>query len=130
VTATLPENARRLLDAGTVVTLATADTEGSPQASPVWAARDGDDVLISTLVGRKKERNLRQNPRASVVLVDPDDTDRYVEIRGTVSFESEGASELIQTLSQKYTGGPFTHDRPGDQRVVVRVTPQRVTGRS
>jgi PPOX class probable F420-dependent enzyme len=128
MSATLPDNAKRLLDETNVVTLATADSDGTPQASPVWATRDGDDVLMSTLVGRKKERNLRANPRAAVVVVNPQNPYEYVEIRGTVALESDGAGDLIEQLSQKYTGAEYTNDGPGDERVVVRLTPQRVTG--
>ena len=128
MTAPLPDNAKRLLDDKTVVTVATVDPGGSPQASPVWATRDGDDILMSTLVGRRKERNLRQNPRVSVVIVNPQNPYEYVEVRGTAKLESDGARDLIETLSQKYTGGPYTNDGPGDERVTVRVTPERVTG--
>ncbi|HEY0360377.1 MAG TPA: PPOX class F420-dependent oxidoreductase [Mycobacteriales bacterium] len=124
----LPDNARRMLDGKTVVTLATLNPDGSPQASPVWAARDGDDVLLSTLVGRRKERNLRNDPRVSVVVVNPENPYEYVEIRGTASLSTENAGDLIEQLSHKYTGAPYSNDGPGDERVVVRVTPEHITG--
>ena len=124
----LPDNAQRMLDGNTVVTLATVNPDGSPQASPVWATRDGDDVLMSTLVGRKKERNLGNDPRVTVVVVNPENPYEYVEIRGTASLSTENARDLIEQLSQKYTGGPYSNDGPGDERVVVRVTPEHVTG--
>jgi PPOX class probable F420-dependent enzyme len=128
MTATLPENAKRLLDGPNVVVLATLNSDGSPHASPVWATRDGDDILMSTLVGRKKEQNLRGDPRATVVIVNPENPYEYVEVRGPVALETEGAGELIEKLSHEYTGGPYTNDGPDDERVVVRLTPQRVTG--
>jgi PPOX class probable F420-dependent enzyme len=128
MTVSLPDNAKRMLDGQTVVTLATVNDDGSPQASPVWAARDGDDVLMSTLVGRKKERNLRRDPRVSLVLVNPENSYEYVEVRGTAELEADPQGDLIEQLSQKYTGGAYTNDGPGDERVIVRVRPERVTG--
>jgi PPOX class probable F420-dependent enzyme len=124
----LPDYAKPLLDGRTVVTLATLNEDGSPHASPVWAARDGDDVLLSTLVGRQKERNLRRDPRVSIVAVNPENPYEYAEIRGTAALSPDGARELVERLSQKYTGGAYTNDGPGDERVTVRVTPEHVTG--
>jgi PPOX class probable F420-dependent enzyme len=83
---------------------------------------------MSTLVGRKKEQNLRGDPRATVVIVNPENPYEYVEVRGPVALETEGAGDLIEKLSHEYTGGPYTNDGPDDERVVVRLTPQRVTG--
>jgi PPOX class probable F420-dependent enzyme len=128
MTTPLPDNAKRLLDGKTVVTFVTVNPDGCPQASPVWATRDGDDILLSTLVGRQKERNLRGEPRVSVVVVNPENPYEYVEVRGKAKLESEGAKDLVETLSRKYTGGPYTNDGPGDERVTVRVTPEHVTG--
>jgi PPOX class probable F420-dependent enzyme len=126
----LSANARQMLDGKTVVTLATLNDDGSPQASPVWVTRDGDHVLMSTLEGRQKARNLRRDPRATVVAVNAENPYEYVEIRGTVSLEPDEAGELVETLSQKYTGGSYTLDGPDDVRVIVRLTPERVTGNS
>jgi PPOX class probable F420-dependent enzyme len=128
MTVPLPDNAKRILDDKTLVTVATLNDDGSPQASPVWATRDGDDVLMSTLAGRKKERNLRRDPRVSLVAVDPANPFDYVEIRGNVTLIPDPEGELIERLSQKYTGQAYGNDGPGDERVIVRVTPEHVTG--
>ena len=56
---TLSDNLKKLLDSPVFVTLATIQPDGSPQVSPVWVKRDGDDLLISTTVDRRKEQNLR-----------------------------------------------------------------------
>ena len=62
----LPDNAKRLLDAAPFVVISTLNPDGSPQASVVWAKRDGDDLLISTTRGRRKCRNLERDPRAMI----------------------------------------------------------------
>lgn len=125
----LPDRARELLDAHSFVTLATLNSDGSPQATILWAGRDGDTVLLSTLQGRQKEKNLRRDDRVSVVLHDSANPYSFVEVRGTVDITPEGGPELIQTLSRAYTGGPYTADGPDDVRVVLRVTPTKVISR-
>ena len=64
--------------------------------------RDGDDVLISTTVGRRKEKNLRRDPRATVLLQPFDAPYTYAEIRGSAALTTEGGQELIDELSLKY----------------------------
>ncbi|MEU1277237.1 PPOX class F420-dependent oxidoreductase [Streptomyces sp. NPDC005805] len=133
MSAHLSERLQELLDGPTFVTLATIQPDGSPQVTPVWAKRDGHDVLISTTVDRRKERNLRRDPRATVVVQPFDDPYSYAEIRGEVSLTTEGGQELIDELSLKYTGKPYAEFNPaaGEDapRVVVRLTPRKVVGR-
>jgi PPOX class probable F420-dependent enzyme len=125
----LPDAAKALLDAANFVVVATSNTDGSPQTSVLWATYDGDELLLSTIQGRKKETNWLKDPRASVLILDRDDMYHYVEVRGTVSMTTEGGPELIERLSQIYTGQRYTGDEGTDHiRVVVRVTPTRVTG--
>lgn len=128
-----PFNSRlaRLLDSDVFVTLATIQADGSPQVSPVWAGRDGYDILISTTASRQKARNIRRDPRVSVTIVHPDRPYRYAEIRGHAHLETEGAQALLDALSHKYTGVPYAQFNPsaaqGEQDLVVlRVTPTQV----
>ncbi len=123
----LPDLAKALLDVDTFVTLTTLAKDGTPHSTVMWAARDGDDVLFATVVGRLKERHISRDPRVSVSMFDPANQYSYVTINGTAALNPDGGPELIQTLSQKYTGGPYTNDEGTDNvRVVVRVTPERV----
>jgi len=126
----LREHHRQLFDAKTYATVGTLMPDGSPQLTVVWVARDGDDLLISTVIGRQKEKNLRRDPRVSVLAVHPTNPYDYVEIRGTATLSTDGVPELIQRLSAKYAGRPYTGDGPDDQRVVVRVRPERVISRA
>jgi len=125
---TLNDASRALLDAKNFATIATINPDGSPQTSVVWIKRDGDDVLMSTVVGRKKDKNLRRDPRVSVSVFDLAQPYNYVEIRGTVQLVEEGGRELIDELSNKYTGADYTNDGPEAVRVVVRLTPDKITG--
>lgn len=123
----LPEQAKKLLDAANFVVVATSNTDGSPQASVLWATYEGDELLLSTVQGRKKETNWLRDPRVSVLILDRADPYSYVEVRGAVSMSTEGGPELIQRLSQTYTGRSYAGDEGTDHiRVVVRVRPSHV----
>src|SRR3954465_10870639 len=104
MTAHLSDELKALLDSKVFINLATIQPDGSPQVSPVWVKRDGDDVLISTTVGRRKEKNMRRDPRVSVLLQLFDSPYEYAEIRGTADLTTEGGQELIDELSMKYSG--------------------------
>lgn len=123
---------KRVLDGPVFVTVATLQPDGSPQLSVVWVKRDGDEVLISTTVGRRKEANLRRDPRVTVLVNPADAPYTYAEIRGTATLTTEGGDELIDELSRKYTGKAYADFNPGSeqdgQRVVVRVRPRKVVG--
>lgn len=123
----LPDTAKKLLDAGAHVVVATAMPDGSPQTSVLWATYEGDQLLLSTVVGRAKERNWRRDPRASVLILDPANPNAFVEVRGAVTLTSDGGPELIDRLSRIYYGEPYTGDEgTANVRVVARLTPQRV----
>ncbi|MFE2294211.1 PPOX class F420-dependent oxidoreductase [Streptomyces sp. NPDC059452] len=133
MTAALSTELKNLLDTPVFVHIATIQPDGSPQVSPVWVKRDGEDLLISTTVGRRKEKNLRRDPRVTVVVQPFDAPYTYAEIRGEAELTTEGGPELINELSLKYTGKPYVEFNPAsvedDPRVVVRITPRKVVGR-
>ena len=115
----------RLFQAPVFVVLTTINPDAQPQSSVVWAKVEGDQVIISTIRGRRKCRNMERDPRITLLAYDPDDPYRYVELRGEVTLDEAGGDELIDELSLAYDGEPFKH-RPGEVRVVVRFTANRV----
>jgi len=123
--ASLPDAAKALFDEPNFVTVATIDPDGRPQLSIVWAKRDGEDVLFSTIKGRRKHANLVRDARATALVYPADDPYRYAEVRGSVTVTDDPAAELINELALKYTGQPFG-DRPGELRVIVRLVPDHV----
>ncbi|HEX8630282.1 MAG TPA: PPOX class F420-dependent oxidoreductase [Catenuloplanes sp.] len=128
MTTTLPDNVKALLDAPTFVVLTTINADGSPHATVLWIRRDGDDLVFSTVRGRQKTRNMERDPRVSVCAYDPAQPYSYFSVNGEVTLTEEGGRELIDELSVKYTGGPYTNDGPDVVRVVCRLTPHRVLG--
>ncbi|MCE0445716.1 PPOX class F420-dependent oxidoreductase [Streptomyces tricolor] len=133
MSAALSDSLKSLLDGKVFIVVGTVQPDGSPQMSPVWVKRDGDELLFSTTVGRRKEQNLRRDPRVTVVVMDPENPYAYAELRGTAEMTTEGGPELIDELSLKYTGKKYAEFNPASkddaQRVVVRITPRKVVGR-
>ena len=127
MTEPLTQNLKDWIDAKAFAQLATVEPDGQPQLSTMWIAYEGDDLLMSTVVGRRKEQNMRRDPRVTVLVNDPASLYRYVEVRGTVTMTEEGGRALIDRLSEIYRGvTPYKGDREGVVRVVVRISPERV----
>jgi PPOX class probable F420-dependent enzyme len=124
----LPERAREWLDAAEFATLATILPSGQPHLSVVWVERDGDDILVSTVKGRRKHLNLVADPRVSLLVYPKSNPYSYVEVRGVAEMTEEGGRELIDRLARQYTGADrYTMDDGTDNvRVVVRIHPEKV----
>src|SRR5437588_11093964 len=117
-----------LLDGPNYAVLATVNADGSPQTSVVWVGRDGSDLLISTVEGRVKHRNMLRDPRVSVTVIDSADPESYVELRGRVTMTPDTGRRVDTRLSWKYDGKDPGQDRPGAVRVAVRMVVEKATG--
>jgi PPOX class probable F420-dependent enzyme len=119
----LSEKARELIARPVLASLATLNADGSPQITPLWVDRDGDDVLFNTARGRKKARNMEKDARVAVTVIDPDDQYNVVAFQGTVIDErTDGADEHIDALAKKYLGvESYPMRREGEVRIKVRV---------
>jgi len=118
----------RLLDGRNYAVLATLNADGSPQTSAMWVGRDGNDLLMSTVQGRVKYRNMLCDPRVSVTVHDAADPENYVELRGRAMITPDPGGRLDNRLSWKYDGKDKDPDPPGAVRVVVRVGVDRAAG--
>ncbi|MGW2596447.1 PPOX class F420-dependent oxidoreductase [Streptomyces klenkii] len=125
---TFNEEARKLLDGRNFATVATLNKDGAPQTSVVWIARDGDAVLFSTTAGRLKARNLARDPRVSLTVFDTENPYRSVDIRGTVELIEDREKSLPLKLSHKYLGEDPPAEPEETLRLIVRVTPHKITG--
>ncbi|RBY77423.1 PPOX class F420-dependent oxidoreductase [Blastococcus sp. TF02-09] len=125
----LPADLADLLRRPSPCFLATLMPDGSPQMTQTWVDTDGRDVLINTVRGHQKVRNVERDPRVALNVADPDDPSRYVEVRGRVTEVTEdGAREHIEALSRRYTGGPYPWFGGRDQvRLLLRISPEKVT---
>ena len=99
----IPESHQYLIDGPHLVALSTVMPDGQPQITPVWCNRDGDFVLINTMKGFRKEKNMRLNPKVTLLVYDPADPLHNIEIRGmVVEMTEEKALEHLDQLTQLY----------------------------
>lgn len=102
---TIPASHRDLAECPPVAALTTVMADGYPQTSVVWCDIDGEIVRVSTMRGFAKERNMRRDPRVTLLCYDPRRPLRYLEIRGTVIEMTEaGAADHLDALASKYAG--------------------------
>jgi PPOX class probable F420-dependent enzyme len=126
----IPEDVLALLRSPCLCYVATTMPDGSPQLTQVWADTDGEHVVLNVVEGSQKERNLKRDPRVALAISDPARPSRYVQLRGSmVEMTTEGGSDHIEALSQKYTGGPYAWWGGRDRvRVKVLIEVRRVAG--
>lgn len=111
-----------LLEEAVIAQLATVDIAGRPQVNPVWLLCENDQILLSVLEGTSKLRNMRANANVALSLLDPQDSFRYLELRGTVAaIERYDDLSLVNALSRKYTGGDYRSAQPGQVRYRIRI---------
>jgi PPOX class probable F420-dependent enzyme len=125
----IPESDRDLVDDNVraCACLATMMDDGSPQVMPVWFNTEGELVLNNSAKGWTRDRNMRSQPRVALLVADPKDPLRYVQVRGhIIGITEEGALERISTLSAKYRGRPWT-PVPGQVRVLYKLLPKHVS---
>jgi PPOX class probable F420-dependent enzyme len=130
----LNDAVRKLLDDPNPAVLATINPDGSPQTSVIWVGRDGDELVISSAAGRRKDRNIRRDPRVSLSVYDQADPEQYAEIRGTATVTEDAGRALAVRLAEEYEGpgaGQAFLDLPPEVvRVVIRITAQHIAGRA
>ncbi len=107
--------------------LATTMKDGTPQVTPLWFNTDGEYILVNSAKGRLKDKNMRARPYVALLISDPNNWYRYVEIRGrVVEITETGADEHINKLNMKYhDGAPWTY-RAGQVRVIYKIQPDKV----
>jgi PPOX class probable F420-dependent enzyme len=135
VSATIPESHRNLLTEAIHAVLTTMMPDGQPQSSMVWVDYDEEYVLINTTLERQKGRNMQANPRATVLVIDPANTSRWIEIRGMVVEMAEtGAEAHADKLTQLYTGKQHFYgdvypaeQKHNETRVIVKIRPDKVS---
>src|SRR2546426_12664818 len=122
-----PRGVELLLE-GHVAILSTTLPDGSPHATPVWVdvEPDGSHILINTVEGHVKLKNINRDPRVAVTVVDSKNHFRTVQVRGIVVEQrraDQGANDHISMLSKRYTGREPYVLKDGEKRVILRIKP-------
>jgi PPOX class probable F420-dependent enzyme len=130
----IPETFLDLVDGPRVAALSTIMPDGQPQTTVVWCDYDGESACVNTTLEHQKGRNLSANPKATLLVVDPEDTARYIEIRGEMDLVQAGALEHLDELTRQYTKHPsyYGHIYPVEQqaketRIICRLNAKKIT---
>lgn len=114
--------------------LTTMAPGGRPESSLVWVDVDGGYAAVNTTLERRKGRNIVADPRVSLLVVDPDNTGRFIQVRGDAALFTYGALDHLDRLTRRYTshahyyGGIYPLERrEHETRVIVRIHARRIT---
>lgn len=133
----VPESHQDLLLRPVHGVLTTLMPDGQPQMSLVWADFDGEHILINTTIERQKGKNMVANPLVNLLLIDPLNGARFLEIRGHVSeITQEGAINHADQQTRAYSNNAQSHfygdiypteKQQEETRVIVRISPTKIT---
>ncbi len=128
--AEIPEDFKDLFEKKSFASFTTIDSDGFPHVTPVWIDFDGKNLLVNTVEGRLKEKNVRNNKKVGVSIMDPDDPYRHLSIRGKViETTKKNAVEHIDNLAKKYMGVdeyPNRSQEKGD-RIILKISPNTIS---
>jgi PPOX class probable F420-dependent enzyme len=116
--------------------LTTMMQDGQPQMSVVWIDFDGIHVLVNSTLERQKGKNIQNNPKVNVLVIDPNNVARFIEVRGNVvEISQKGAIDHANKQTRAYSGGDkqlFYGDiypeeaQEEETRVVYKILPAKV----
>jgi PPOX class probable F420-dependent enzyme len=120
--------ARQILGGPHLSVLATTNADGSPQLSVIFVQPDGDDILFSTIQGRRKTANMSRDPRVTLSLhrLPASAVSAFATIHGTVELSDDPDGAFLQVIYAFHMGGATPPPEPGARRLIVRVRPRRV----
>lgn len=134
---TIPESHHDLFCNPVHGVLTTMMPDGSPQSSIVWTDYDGGYVLINTTLERQKGRNMLANPKVALLVIDPKDSSRWIQVQGRVLEMTEnGADAHADKLTRRYSCSRKQHfygdiytveQKQKETRVIVKIEPMKVS---
>lgn len=134
---TIPASHKDLIEQPLVSTLATVTPAGQPHTTAIWRFYDGTHILFMTSRHLQKAKNIAVNPNVSLMVIDPHNSARYLEVRGVVEEVTEaGALEVLDKITYFYTGKPtyYGHIVPAENlgtrtHIICKIRPTKVVTR-
>ena len=118
----------RLAKGKNLATVVTLMPSGQPQALLTWVDTDGEHILVNTEPQRQKARNIRRDPRITVLIHSADDPWDWAEVRGHVveTVNEEEAREHIDELSRKYVASDYRNPIGPQGRIILKIAADKV----
>ena len=130
----IPETHLDLLTRPVHGVLTTIMPDGQPQSSLVWCDYNGECARVNTTRERQKGKNMMRNPKVSLLIVDPENTGRFLQIRGDAELIEQGAPEHLDEITRQYTSYPQYYGyvfpmekKTRETRIICRIHAQRFT---
>ena len=126
----LPSDLLDLLRLPSPCYLSTLMPDGSPQQTQTWVDTDGEHILVNTVAGFQKVRNIERDPRVALTVSDPENPHRYFAVRGrVVNVTADGAADHIEKLAQRYLNGPYPwYGGRDQQRLLLTIEADKISG--
>ncbi len=124
----LDADAVRLAKGANLATVVTLMPDGQPQALLTWVDTDGEHILVNTEPQRQRSRNVRRDPRVTVLIHAKDDPWDWAEVRGRVVETTSGdeARQHIDELAKKYVGTEYRNPIGPQGRIILKIAPSKV----
>jgi PPOX class probable F420-dependent enzyme len=124
----LDEDVRRLAKEPNLATVVTLMPDGHPQALLTWIDTDGEHLLVNTEPQRQRARNVRRDPRMTVLIHSRDNPWDWAEVRGRVidTISGEQARRHIDELSRRYVGTDYRNPIGPEGRIILVIEPAKV----
>jgi PPOX class probable F420-dependent enzyme len=124
----LDEDTVRLAKGKNFATVVTLMPDGQPQALLTWVDTDGEHVLVNTEPQRQRAKNIRRDPRITVLIHSCADPYDWSEVRGRVvdMVSGEQARQHIDQMSRKYVGTDYRNPIGPEGRVILKIAPSKI----
>ena len=126
-----PERLAEITEPPVLGILTTVNPDGSPQATPIWYYYDGEHFNVTCYDHRVKARNIKRDPRVTLVVVDTANYGDPLIVSGAAVLVEEGAAEATERVAIRYEGEKAGRESAArlnarGQRVIIRIMPQRI----
>ena len=129
----IPESHKHLLTDPIVAVFTTVSPDNAPENTIVWCSYDGEYVLVNTAAGRRKDRNIRNNPKVALLVLDPKDDFHWIDVRGVVEeivpdddYANINAHNKLYTGRDEFYSGASADKKGTEERVVYKIKPESI----
>ncbi len=130
------EERREYLDQSLTIIISSIGRDGVPHPLPMWyAVEDDGAIVMSTYTKSQKIRNLKRDPRVSLLA---EDGTAYAELRGILMYgvaelvqDVERVADILMVVSSRQGGAELGDLRPqmrqsAEKRTGIRVRPDKI----
>ena len=103
-----------------------------PSMSCVYYVMDGDDILVSSMLGRAKPKAVKRDGRVSLCVLDEKWPPTYITVYGDATVEKVGGDDLLIAICELMAEQPMPKEEREklrklaikEQRCVIRIKPR------